>query len=171
MQSSGHNTMCPPGYNYNGFVYLGTLDTSELMHLCTSCAQVHELLQSHCGDNREGTLFSWLHIYHSHLASVRLEHSAYRVTYDHLCIYIWSWVQVPLRPTFYSYFKESFSGEYHMYQLIPLHSCDYLNKISIKINVVTDEGNSQNEMWHWTNDEVGAAIQNWLRVRVELMAC
>ena len=44
MQSSGHNTMCPPGYNYNGFVYLGTLDTNVLMHLCTSCAQVHELL-------------------------------------------------------------------------------------------------------------------------------
>ena len=29
----------------------------------TSCAQVHELPQSHCGDNREGTLFSRLHIY------------------------------------------------------------------------------------------------------------
>ena len=25
---------------------------------CTSCAQVHELPQSHFGDNREGTLFS-----------------------------------------------------------------------------------------------------------------
>ena len=24
----------------------------------SSCAQVHELPQSHCGDNREGTLFS-----------------------------------------------------------------------------------------------------------------
>ena len=24
----------------------------------TSCVQVHELPQSHCGDNREGTLFS-----------------------------------------------------------------------------------------------------------------
>ena len=33
-------TMCPPGDNR------------------TSCAQVHELPQSHCGDNREGTLFS-----------------------------------------------------------------------------------------------------------------
>ena len=29
-------------------------------------------------------------------------------------------------PTFYSYFEESFNGEYHMYQFIPLHSCDYL---------------------------------------------
>ena len=27
-----------------------------------------------------------------------------------------------------------------MYQLILLHSCDYLQKTSIKINVVTDEG-------------------------------
>ena len=26
-----------------------------------------------------------------------------------------SWIQVPLRPTSYSYFKESFSGEYHIY--------------------------------------------------------
>ena len=25
----------------------------------------------------------------------------------------WSWVQIPLRPTLYSYFKESFSGEGH----------------------------------------------------------
>ena len=43
-----------------------------------SCAQVHELPQSHCGDNREGTLFSWLHIYYAHLASVRFEHSVCR---------------------------------------------------------------------------------------------
>ena len=47
---------------------------------------------------------------------------------------------------FHSYFKESFSDEYHMYQLIPLHSCDYLNKNSMKTNVATDEGNSRNEM-------------------------
>ena len=35
---------------------------------------------------------------------------------------------------------ESASGKYDMYQLIPLHSFDYLQKISIKINVATDEG-------------------------------
>ena len=29
---------------------------------------------------------------------------------------------------------------------LPLHSCDYLNKISIRTNVATDEGNSRNEM-------------------------
>ena len=33
-----------------------------------------------------------------------------------------------------------------MYQFIPLHSCDYLKKITIKENVATDEGNSRNEM-------------------------
>ena len=36
----------------------------------------------------------------------------------------------------------------------------YLQKISIKINVATDEGNSQNELWHWTKDEIGIAVQS-----------
>ena len=53
---------------------------------------------------------------------------------------------IPLRPTFYSYFKESFSDEYQMYQFIPLHSCDYLNKNSMKTDVATDESNTQKEM-------------------------
>ena len=34
-------------------------------------------------------------------------------------------------------------GEYRMYQFIPLHSCDYLKKISIKTNVATDEGKAK----------------------------
>ena len=48
-------TMCRPGYHHNGFVA-----THALGHMMyrTSCAQVHELPQSHCGDNRDGTLFS-----------------------------------------------------------------------------------------------------------------
>ena len=33
-----------------------------------------------------------------------------------------------------------------MYQIIPLNSRDYLKKTSIKINMVTDEGNSRNEI-------------------------
>ena len=57
-----------------------------------------------------------------------------------------------------------------MYQLIQLHSCDNLYKILIKKNVATGEDNSQDEMWHWTNDEIGVAVQSWLWVRVELMA-
>ena len=59
-------TMCPPGYHHNGFV--------------VACAQVHQLPQSHCGDEPEGTLFSRLHIYYAHLLPVRLEKSW--ITYD-----------------------------------------------------------------------------------------
>ena len=49
-------TMCPPGYHHNGFVATHAL--GHMMYIRTSCAQVHELPQSHCDDNREGTLFS-----------------------------------------------------------------------------------------------------------------
>ena len=35
-----------------------------------------------------------------------------------------------------------------MYQIIPLHSRDYLSKILVKINVATNEGNSRNEIGH-----------------------
>ena len=38
----------------------------------------HDVPQSHHGDNREDTLFSWLHICYAHLASVRFEHSVRR---------------------------------------------------------------------------------------------
>ena len=73
----------------------------------------------------------------------------------------------PIQANFLSYFKESFSGEYHMYQFILLHSCDYIKKISIKINVVTHD--SWNEIWHWTIDKIGVAIQSSHQVQVELM--
>ena len=52
-------TMCPPGYHHNGFVATHTLGhmMKRTSSICPS-AQVHELPQSHCGDNQEGTLFS-----------------------------------------------------------------------------------------------------------------
>ena len=56
-----------------------------------------------------------------------------------------------------------------MYELIQLHSRDYLNKTSNKASVGTNEGNSRNEMWHWRNDQIAVAVQNWLCVQVELM--
>ena len=34
----------------------------------------------------------------------------------------------------------------NIYQLIPLHSCDYVKKLSIQINMASDKGNSRNEM-------------------------
>ena len=49
-----------------------------------------------------------------------------------------------------------------MYQFIPLHPCDYLKKISIKINLAIEEGKSRNEIWQWTNDEIRVAVQSWL---------
>ena len=49
-------TMCPPGYHHNGFVATHALTHMMYGYMCLS-AQVHELPQSHCGDNREGTLF------------------------------------------------------------------------------------------------------------------
>ena len=42
-----HENNVSPGYDHNG-----------VMATHASCAQVHELPQSHCGDNQEGTLFS-----------------------------------------------------------------------------------------------------------------
>ena len=51
-----------------------------------------------------------------------------------------------------------------------IYISDYLNKNWMKTTVATDKGNSQNEMWHWTNDEIGVPVQSWLWVRVELMA-
>ena len=62
----------------------------------------------------------------------------------------WLWVQIPLRPTLYSHFKELFSSEYHMNQVILPHPCYYLHNVLINKTVATDEGNSRNEMWDWT---------------------
>ena len=46
----------------------------------------------------------------------------------------------------------------------------YLHQISVKTNVVIDEGNSQNETWHWKKDVIRVTVQSWLLVRVELVA-
>ena len=49
--------ICNHENHQNGFV-----ETHGLWHMMygnrTSCAQMHELPQRHCGDNREGILFS-----------------------------------------------------------------------------------------------------------------
>ena len=53
--------MCPPGYHDNAFVGTHALGYEYIMY------QVHELPQSHCGDNCEGTLFAWLYIYNIYI--------------------------------------------------------------------------------------------------------
>ena len=112
--------------------------------------------QSSCYDRRKGSVFQC--ISRSHREFVRNVFSFLgRFKYYHVLLntyqrkklqssekilYLMSQVQIPLTPTFYSYFKESFSGEYHINQFLPLHSCDYPNKILIKTNMATDEGSS-----------------------------
>ena len=67
---------------------------------CTSCAQRYQLPQSHCGDNKKGTLFSWLYIRYAHHAFVTLEHSvchgslmtAYIYVYIYISIYIYIYI-------------------------------------------------------------------------------
>ena len=79
----------------------------------------------------------------------------------------WSWIQIPLRPTFYGYFKEFVSGEYHMYQVIPLHWCHYLQRTSLKINVPTDDGKPLKwNMWlnkrrNWSSCKKSALSESW----------
>ena len=61
----------------------------------TSCAQVHELPQSYCGDNQWGTFFWWLHIYisyYAYLASVRFDHSVFCGSVRTAEIYIYIYI-------------------------------------------------------------------------------
>ena len=54
-----------------------------------------------------------------------------------------------------------------MYQLILLHSCDYLQKTSIKINVATDKGKQPkwnmtlNKRWNWRSYTKLALSASW----------
>ena len=57
-----------------------------------------------------------------------------------------------------------------MYQVIPLRPCDYLHKVTIKINIATDKGNSRNEQKDEQKDEIGVVVQSWFWVQVEVMA-
>ena len=75
----------------------------------TSCAQVHELPQSHCGDTQEGISFSWWHIYYVHFASVRFERSVCRgwlmTTYIYMYIYIYIYFMVAAPYIMYKTFQ------------------------------------------------------------------
>ena len=47
---------------------------------------------------------------------------------------------------------------------------EYLSAILLRVNVAADEGSGRNEMWTKQTDEIRVALQNWILVRVELMA-
>ena len=49
---------------------------------------------------------------------------------------------------------------YNIYQLIVLHSCDYLQKTTIKINLATDQG--KQPKLNVTLMKLGVAVQSWL---------
>ena len=73
--------MCPPGYHHNGFVATHTL--GHMMYGYnrnrTSRDQVHDLAQSHCGDNREGHIvfmITYIYIY----------------IYIYICLYIYIYI-------------------------------------------------------------------------------
>ena len=61
--------------------------------------------------------------------------------YVYVYIYLYIYIYIYIRDNIYV----NLICEYHMYQFISLHSCDYLCEISLNTNVVTDEGNGRNE--------------------------
>ena len=61
----------------------------------------------------------------------------------------WSRVQIPLRPPFYSYFEESFSGEYHMYQYISLLTWVPMRRLCFK------------QMWQLTKTKTEMRHEHW----------
>ena len=68
-EQDGHNiyviikTMCPSQWSHNGFVVIHVFCVNS-----KSCAQVHELPQSHCGDKLGG-----------HVAYIFMEPQVYQV--------------------------------------------------------------------------------------------
>ena len=77
-------TMCLLCYHHNGFVqlmHLGKWCTETIHHVPN---QVHELPQSHCGDNQKGTLFSWLDINITPIF-MRFEHNIYIYYHENIC--------------------------------------------------------------------------------------
>ena len=80
--------MCPTVYHKDYMINQAFGAWCTVATLFIMC-QVHELQWSHWCDNREITLFPWLHIYYAYLAPVRFEQCVLWITYNHLCnIYI-----------------------------------------------------------------------------------
>ena len=72
-----------------GVIYITIYNEEAQCILNTSCTPMYELLQSSYDDNQEDTLFSWLHMSYSHLASVRFEHIFCRGLHLTTDGYIW----------------------------------------------------------------------------------
>ena len=98
IQKSGVEFSCSPKVWELAFEHVRNLEICALGDMpyitCTSwCTTVHHepnwrSAQSHFGDNRDGNLFSWYHIYYVHLVSKRFEHCTLWVV-DHLWSVKW----------------------------------------------------------------------------------
>ena len=84
---------------------------------CTWYAQVHELPQSFCGDNREGTLFSWLHIYHAPLALGSLKRDSNTGVFLWILWYYYEYLQTTDSKKIYQLKRVSVSA----LQRLPIH--------------------------------------------------
>ena len=83
--------LCVSWITYDHLYYASCLASRALfgslvpeMCSCTSCAQVPELAQTYCGDNRESTLLSWLH----NKGTIKLELQVCRIL-DAIYALIW----------------------------------------------------------------------------------
>ena len=86
-------TMYTLGYRHNNFV---------VTH--ASCAQVHELPQSHCGDNWEGTLYSYcIYIYNIY---IYIYIYIYVYIYIYIYVYIYIYIYLKYMPVLFSEKKD-----------------------------------------------------------------
>ena len=81
----------------------------------------------------------------------------------------WLWVQIPLRPTFYGYFKESFSGEYHLYIYIYIYIYVY-TLVNHEMGTLWDiHGRCRNMSKPWMNEILQAYILNMYYIKSSLL--
>ena len=66
-------------------------------------------------DNREGTLFSWLHVYYAHLASVKFEHSVCRGSLMTIYIYIYIYIYIFIYITMYVLYVFLYIESLHLF--------------------------------------------------------
>ena len=81
--------------------------------------------------------------------------SVYLSIYLSICLSVYLFI--------YLFIYLLYSGEYHMYQLIPLHSCDYLQKTSTWWLTKGNSLNRTNKRWNWSSCTKLALSASWIR--------
>ena len=110
-----------------------------------------------CGDNREGTLFSWFHIHRARLAFVRSEHfmchGSLMIPYPYIYIYTWIHTNMHL----YLYTK--------MHDLVfEVHEKQKRKRIwsfiLLKVDTWQEPQLTRDKSWHVT----GAPVDTWQKL-------